>query len=129
MLPVYYRGYEKHGLLFGIRKDGCGIGAQCGNCHTTIWTDGWHDPVLNESYPENLPDSGPEYRAYHSEKIQRFLWSLPNCPKCHQQAYDLFVNGADRMRFEDGTSVPQNVNNMEVIEVDPSTINIWWYEP
>ena len=74
---------------------------------TIVWITGRSDPILNEKKPDNIPDSGPMYRAYYQNNLKRFLKSLPACPHCHQQAYDLFINNMTSTRFEDGSPYPK----------------------
>ncbi|MFW2761338.1 hypothetical protein ACN6Q3_18315, partial [Acinetobacter baumannii] len=104
VIPYYLKGYQQHGLQYGINEYERAepLGAQCTNCHTILWITGRNDPILNED-DSNIPDSGPIYREYYKNKLKRFLSSLPLCPNCHQQAYDLFINNTTLTRFEDGS--------------------------
>lgn len=74
------------------------LGAQCGNCHTIIWITGRSDPILFMEAPNNQ-------ESYHDHN-RRFLKSLPACPHCYRQAYDLFINNITLKRFEDGSPFP-----------------------
>lgn len=106
--PVYIQGLESHGKLYfsNIHHGSDALGGQCANCNNIVWVVGRDDPVLFESSPEGTPDSGPEYRLYFKDKMERFLAALPFCPVCCACNYDLFVNGAARIRFEDGYPFP-----------------------
>jgi hypothetical protein len=106
--PAYIKGLEHHGIIFFTWHHSNVVGAQCGVCHTIVWLDPRNDSVLNEDKPSNVPDSGPGYQAYYIDNIERFFKSLPSCPKCKQQAYDLFVNNVTYPRFEDGFILPED---------------------
>ncbi len=106
------------------------LGAQCTNCHTILWITGRNDPILNED-DSNIPDSGPIYREYYKNKLKRFLSSLPFCPNCHQQAYDLFVNNTTSSRFEDGSPAPKYPEEYYGVDEEMSAKvkdkAVWWY--
>ena len=126
--PAHVKGYETHGLSFFIWHNSIAVGAQCKFCNTIVWVDQRKNSILNEDKPNFIPDHGPAYRAYYQDNIQRFLSSLPVCPKCHNKDYDQFVNNVTYPRFEDGTLWPEETSGIELVKVDPSTVNVWWYD-
>lgn len=128
VVPYYLRGHEHHGLQFEALRESRGEphGAQCGFCFTILWITGRSDPILNEKIPENVPDYGPGYTKYHREKLNRFLRSLPTCPECNKQAYDLFINNVTLMRFEDGTPHPED-SSAVLILAELKDKPVWWY--
>lgn len=132
VIPYYYKNYQKHGLQYESQRDSRAepLGAQCGNCHTIVWITGRSDPILNED-DSKISDSGPVYREYIRNKLKRFLKSLPVCPHCHQQAYDLFVNNVTLTRFEDGSPYPKIPEKYYGIDEEMSAKvkdkAIWWY--
>jgi hypothetical protein len=126
--PAYIKNLKQHGIIYFTWHHSNAVGAQCGVCHTIVWVDPRNNSVLNEDKPSNVPDSGPGYQAYYQDNIKRFLKSLPPCPKCKQQAYDLFVNNVTYPRFEDGSVLPEDGSKIELLKVDPATVKVWWYE-
>jgi hypothetical protein len=146
ILAYRTEGYEEHGLVFLGERDRDVCGAQCVNCSSIIWTNSRRNSILNEEVPDDIPDSGLKYRNYFMEKIQRFLVSLPECPKCREKNYDILITGMFLQphnlifpRFEDGTPYPfdkscyhdnfLNDDTMpEDILVDSGNIMVWWYE-
>ena len=126
--PYQIKGYENLGLLYTISYDAIACGAQCGYCYQILWFNNREMSVLKEKKPDSIPNSGPEYTAYYHNKLKRFMNSLPPCPVCGQRAYDLFVNNRTLVRFEDGTPWPEHEKDEVIIDVDPKTIKIWWYE-
>lgn len=132
VIPHYLKGYQQHGLQYGINEYERAepLGAQCTNCHTILWITGRNDPILNED-DSNIPDSGPIYREYYKNKLKRFLSSLPSCPNCHQQAYDLFVNNTTLTRFEDGSPAPKYPEEYYGVDEEMSAPMkdkaVWWY--
>ena len=85
----------------------------------------------NETKPKNIPDSGPIYREYIQDNLKRFLRSLPACPNCHQQTYDLFVHTTTLTRFEDGSSYPKYPEEYYGVDEERSAKvkdkAVWWY--
>ncbi|QNX89152.1 hypothetical protein H2788_08705 [Acinetobacter seifertii] len=132
VIPYYLNKYQQHGLQYQPQRDSQAepTGGQCGNCYTIVWITGRNDPILNED-DSNIPDSGPIYREYYKNKIKRFLSSLPPCPNCHQQAYDLFVNNTTLTRFEDGSPAPKYPDEYYGVDEEMSAkvkdIPVWWY--
>lgn len=132
VFPYYLEDCQQHGALYGINQYERAepLGAQCGNCHTIVWITGRSNPILNED-DSKIPDSGPVYREYIRNKLKRFLKSLPVCPHCHQQAYDLFVNDVTLTRFEDGSPYPKVPEKFYGIDEEMSAKvkdkAIWWY--
>ncbi len=101
---IYLRGMERHGVTYAVderRSDM--VGAQCACCNTVIWANGRADGILNEPLPAGVPEFGADYRAYYQEKVQRFLASMPRCPKCQNHCFDRFVTNVQPPRLEDGT--------------------------
>ena len=132
VFPYYIKNMEKKGLIYTTNQYSEAKGAQCGHCHTIVWVLGRKDPILNEKKPDHIPDNDPiPYRVYVEEKLERFLRSLPPCPECHTQSYDLFVNNVTTTRFKDGTSaldfVPSYSCNHELSESAKDTL-IWVYD-
>lgn len=106
------------------------LGAQCGNCNTIVWVTGYSDPILNEKKPNNIPDSGPIYREYYQNNLKRFLHSLPRCPHCHQQAYDLFINNVVMPRYQNGDNPlldNEDYGVNEEMSAKVKDIPVWWY--
>lgn len=126
--PAYVKNLKNQGLMFFTWHHSNAVGAQCGTCNSILWVDPRHDPILNEVKPQNVPDSGPGYQAYYLDNIERFLKSLPACPKCGQQSYDQFVNNVTYPRFEDGSIFPEDDDSIELLKVDPAKVKVWWYE-
>lgn len=126
--PHLIKGYEKHGKVYFLWHDSGAVGAQCSSCHTIVWTDGRLNKILTQTKPSDIPPSGNKYRQYHLAKISNFLNSLPNCPKCHANRYDLFINNVNYPRFADGTPFPADNSNVEPIKLDPTETNVWWVE-
>lgn len=126
--PYQIKGYEAHGLLYSnyYGSDACGV--QCGNCHIIVWFNPREISIFQQKKPDYVPDSGPGYKAYRHDRHRRFMKSLPLCPVCGKQAYDLFVNNRTLVRFEDGTPWPEHEKNEQIVNIDPQTIKIWWYE-
>ena len=132
---IAYRieGYEEHGLVFLADRYGDACGAQCNNCNNILWTSNRKNSILNEKTPASVPDSGLSYSNYFYDKLERFLKSLPECPKCHSKHYDTFFTNTVYPRnmvyprFEDGTSYPDDNSYPKGIPVDTSDILIWWY--
>lgn len=127
----YQKGFEQNGIAFTSPNEDEifeTLGAQCANCHTIVWITGRSDPILNEDATD-IPNSGPIYREYYRNKLKRFLQSLPSCPHCHQQAYDLFINNIIIPRYQNGDSysleTDQGVN--EEMSAKVKDIAIWWY--
>ena len=133
VIPCYYNNYQKHGLQYESERDSRAepLGAQCENCHTIVWITGRSDPILNEELPEYAAHGGLIYRKYIQDNLKRFLGSLPACPHCQQQAYDLFVNSSTLTRFEDGSPYPKYPEEYYGIDEEMSAkvknIAVWWY--
>ncbi len=134
VIPRFLKNFESHGISYDHNEYHKSevFGAQCGACHTIVWLTGRNnDPILNEKKPENIPDSGLIYKEYYQDKLQRFLTSLPPCPSCHRQAYDLFVTNITLVRFEDGTPYPVTPEDWKGINEEMSEQVkdrlVWWY--
>ncbi|MEB3792589.1 hypothetical protein [Acinetobacter sp. IK40] len=122
VIPYYLKGYQQHGLQYRINQYERAepLGAQCGTCHTIVWITGRSDPILFKEKPNN-------YESYH-ERRMRFLKSLPTCPYCHQQAYDLFINNVTLKRFEDGSPFPNEFYGVdEEMSAQVKDKAVWWY--
>ena len=88
---------EQKGILFTPPSEyerSEALGAQCRNCHTILWITRRSDPILFKEIPNNR-------ESYHDHN-KHFLQSLPACPHCHQQAYDLFINNVVIPRYQNG---------------------------
>ncbi|MDV8150999.1 hypothetical protein [Acinetobacter pittii] len=131
VVPYYLKGYQQHGLQYGINEYERAepLGAQCTNCHIILWITGRNDPILNETKPKNIPDSGPIYREYIQDNLKRFLNSLPSCPHCYQQAYDLFINSTIMPRYQNGDyySLESDLGPNEEMSAKVKDISVWWY--
>lgn len=130
VIPYYLKGYQQHGLQYRINEYERAepLGAQCANCHTIVWITGRSDPILNEKLPEYAVNGGPVYREYYQNKLKRFLRSLPACPHCHQQAYDLFITNITLKRFEDGSPFPNEFHGIdEEMSSQVKDKAVWWY--
>lgn len=125
--PALIKDYETHGLVFFTWADSPVVGAQCGNCHTILWTNPLANQVLSEPKPDTVPDHGPGYRSYYEDNLKKFLKSLPPCPKCRNDNYDRFVNNVLWCRFSDGTEIPKNVNPERIIPQDQNSCLVWIY--
>ncbi|UTO20376.1 hypothetical protein NGC85_04620 [Acinetobacter sp. Z1] len=122
VIPYYLKGYQQHGLQYRINEYERAepLGSQCGNCHTIVWITGRSDPILFKEAPNNQ-------ESYHDHN-RRFLKSLPACPHCHQQAYDLFINNITLKRFEDGSAFPNEFYGVdEEMSAKVRDIPVWWY--
>ncbi|OTG79137.1 hypothetical protein B9T33_13150 [Acinetobacter sp. ANC 5054] len=129
VIPYYLKRYQQHGLQYRINEYERAepLGAQCANCHTIVWITGRNDPILNEDH-SNIPNSGPIYREYYQNKLKRFLRSLPICPQCLHQAFDLFVNNVTFSRFEDGSPFPKEFYGIdEEMSFQVKDKAVWWY--
>lgn len=127
----YQKGYEQKGILFTAPNNyhpSEALGAQCANCNTIVWLNGRSDPILNEN-DKNIPDSGPVYREYYQNKLKRFLKSLPACPHCHQQIYDLFISNLVIPRYQNGDdpSLDKDLGVNEQMSDKVKDIRVWWY--
>lgn len=130
--PLYINSYESHGILYNTtgHHHAEPLGAQCSNCHTIVWITGRSDPILFETLPAEYKNGGEGYRIYIKDNLKRFLASLPACPCCHKQAYDLFINNVALIRFEDGSPRPalgcwKGVNETMTEAVKDKLV--WWY--
>ncbi|MDO3665015.1 hypothetical protein [Acinetobacter higginsii] len=122
VIPYYLKGYQQHGLQYRINQYERAepLGAQCGNCHTIVWITGRSDPILFKEAPNNQ-------ESYYDHN-RRFLKSLPACPHCHQQAYDLFINNVTLKRFEDGSPFPNEFYGVdEEMSAKVKDKAVWWY--
>lgn len=128
----YQKGFEQNGIFF-IRPNHYhpseAIGAQCANCNTIVWITGRNDPILNEELPEYAVNGGPLYRNYIENNTKRFLKSLPSCPHCYQQAYDLFINSTIMPRYQNGDyySLESDLGPNEEMSAKVKDIPVWWY--
>ncbi|MEA1230519.1 hypothetical protein ODQ17_14185 [Acinetobacter sp. IRS14] len=128
----YQKGFEQNGILF-IRPNHYhpseAMGAQCANCNTIVWITGRNDPILNEDLPEYAVNGGSLYRNYIENNTKRFLNSLPSCPACHQQAYDLFINNLVIPRYQNGDDplVDKDHGINEEMTVKVKDKAVWWY--
>ena len=125
VIPAYIKGQEEHGLCYFLWEHVYAVGAQCATCHTIIWQNPLTNPVLSETKPTHIADSGPQYTAYYKDTIQRFLKSQPHCPKCGESHFDVFVNNVNFPRFADGTVLDEE---QEVILDEQPKAQIWWLE-
>ncbi|MEB3792582.1 hypothetical protein [Acinetobacter sp. IK40] len=125
VIPYYLEDCQQHGALYGINQYERAepLGAQCGNCHTIVWITGRSDPILFKEAPNNQ-------ESYY-ERRMRFLKSLPACPHCHEQAYDLFINNMTSTRFEDGSPYPKYPEEDYAVDEEMTAQAkdkaVWWY--
>lgn len=126
--PAYVKGLEKHGICYFTWPENNAVGGQCESCHTIVWVDPRLDPILNETKPSSVPDSGPDYRNYFIQKIARFLSSLPKCPNCSSPIHDKFINNTSYPRFPDGSVFDNKDGAIELRNVDSEEIKVWWLE-
>ena len=125
--PALIKGCEIHGLVYFTWAEAPVVGAQCGHCHTILWTDPHADRVLGEPKPDNVPDHGAGYRLYYEDNLRRFLGSLPPCPNCGKQTYDRFVNNVQWCRFSDGTEIPTDITPERIIPQQTDSCLVWMY--
>lgn len=125
VMPAFINGQEKHGLCYFLWEDVYAVGAQCANCHNIVWQNPLNNPILNETKPADIADSGPKYTEYYQQNIQRFLQSQPNCPVCGERHFDLFINNVNFPRFADGTKFDEE---QEVTLNEQPKALIWWLE-
>lgn len=123
--PALVRDCETHGLVFFRWAQAPVIGAQCGHCHTILWTDPRADRVLGEPRPDKVPDHDAGYRSYYEDNLKRFLGSLPPCPNCGTQAFNRFVNNVQWCRFADGTELPEETSHGQLIAQDANLVLVW----
>ncbi len=129
VVPFYIKQMESKGLVYATKHfRGEATGAQCGHCHTIVWVLGRKDPILNEKKPDHIPDYGPMYEAYYPQKLERFLRSLPPCPECHTQSYDLFISNLTLVRFKDGQLEPGDGKINEELSESAKDTLIWVYD-
>ncbi|GAA5584886.1 hypothetical protein Acal01_00017 [Acinetobacter calcoaceticus] len=125
VIPYYLNMYQQHGLQYDSQRDSSAepLGAQCANCHTIVWITGRSDPILFKEAPNN--------QESYDDQHKRFLRSLPACPNCHQQSYDLFVHNTTLTRFEDGNSYPKYPEEYYGVDEEMSAKvkdkAVWWY--
>ncbi|ENX57385.1 MULTISPECIES: hypothetical protein [Acinetobacter] len=121
----YQKGYEMKGILFTPPSEyerSEALSAQCSNCHTIVWITGRSDPILFKEKPNNQ-------ESYHDHN-RRFLKSLPACPHCHQQAYDLFINNLVVPRYQNGDDPLLDKEENGVNEEMSAKVKdkaVWWY--
>ena len=129
--PYYIKGLEKHGLIFFLGHNSDAVGAQCKYCHSIVWVNARLDPILSETRPDNVSASGEDYRSYYKDNLNRFLNSIPACPECGKQEYDLFISNSDYPRFSDGTEFSgfdfENEDD-ETIPANATDVKIWWLD-
>ena len=110
------------GLSYFVGATSEAAGGQCGHCQAVIWVHGRLNRILTEPYPRELPDTGPEYRAYRKDKIRRFLDSLPQCPVCGYHNYNRFITRGELACF------PEDCKNLSIEKINPSAAQIWLWE-
>ena len=129
VIPYYIKNMESKGLVYTVNLyRGEVMGAQCGHCHTIVWVLGRKDPILYEKHPEHIPDYGSIYEEYHINKLERFLRSLPPCPECRTQSYDLFIRNLTLVRFKDGQLEPGDGKINEELSESAKDTLIWVYD-
>jgi len=121
----YQKEYEHKGILFtppNQYHSSEAVAAQCANCHTILWITGRSDPILFKEV--NNQES-------YDDQHERFLRSLPLCPNCHQQIYDLFIHNTTLTRFEDGSPYPKYPEEYYGVDEEMSAPvkdkAVWWY--
>ncbi|WP_320158873.1 hypothetical protein [Acinetobacter lactucae] len=79
--------------------------------------------------PEYAVNGGSLYRNYIENNTKRFLNSLPSCPHCYQQAYDLFINSIIMPRYQNGDyySLESDLGPNEEMSAKVKDIPVWWY--
>ncbi|ENX35542.1 hypothetical protein F889_01211 [Acinetobacter colistiniresistens] len=120
----YQKGFEQNGIIFTPPSEyerSEALGAQCGSCNTIVWITGRSDPILNREMPSHLES--------YQDRRDRFLKSLPVCPHCHQQAYDLFINNVVIPRYQNGDyySLDSDQGVNEEMSAKVKDIPVWWY--
>lgn len=127
--PAKIKGMEQHGLCFFIWSDDANVvGAQCSCCNTIVWLNPRENAVLSEVRPNSVRSSGEQYRRYYQDNLNRFLLSIPPCPSCGETKYDRFINNVLFPRFPDGTGFDDSKKDIELINVAPNTVQVWWLE-
>lgn len=66
-------------------------------------------------------------REYYQNKLKRFLKSLPACPHCHQQIYDLFISNLVIPRYQNGDdpSLDNDLGVNEQMSDKVKDIGVW----
>lgn len=126
--PAYLKGGEERGLFFCGELHSEYIGGQCAHCNTIIWVANRSDPILSAPPPADMQDAGPEWTQYFYARHNRFLKSLPSCPECGRRHYDRFIWGGTWARFADGSEFDVNTMVERLVELDPSTVDVWVLE-
>ncbi len=125
--PYYIKNKESRGFWFSPPNhhgSSEAVGAQCAVCNTIIWITGrWH-PILNRKMQHS---SGEKYREEYRIKIKDFLNSLPECPDCHHQKYDLFINNIGIPRLQDGSLLDENDELINAEIQDKREVLVWWF--
>lgn len=125
--PLTIEGATDLGITYRTWHGSKGVGAQCANCNTILWTDARRNHILNEKVPIGIPSSGAEYRSYYLDNLSRFLKSLPPCPHCNSQNYDLFINNAVIPRLSSGWNYSK-LNGQTLTPHPDHNMKVWWYE-
>jgi hypothetical protein len=126
--PAYVEGLEEHGLCYFLWPESSSVGVQCKYCNTILWVDSRENKILSEPKPHDVPEYGDGYRNYHKEKLERFLQSLPSCPDCGKRVYDKFINNVSFPRFSDGLELDDRNGDIELKNVDPGSVEVWWVD-
>lgn len=124
--PAKVKGMEEHGLCYFTWHDSEVVGGQCSCCNTIVWATARTNAILAEVKPNSVPDSGSEYRKYYKGKLDRFLLSLPECPSCSEAKYDRFINNVSFPRFPDGADFDDSEEGIELINIPPNSLKVWW---
>lgn len=124
----YINNEQSRGLLYRAKLHSEYVGGQCAQCNTIIWVADRADPILSETRPSGVPDSGPEWTKCFYSRQERFLKSLPPCPECGNQHFDRFVWDRAWARFTDGSEFNADTMVERLVELDPSTVEVWVLE-
>ena len=126
--PAYLKDAPERGMFFCGEIHSEYVGGQCAQCNTIIWAAARANTILNETRPSGVPDFGPDWTKYFYSRQERFLKSLPPCPECGNQHFDRFVWDRAWARFTDGSEFDANTMVERLVELDPSTVEVWVLE-
>lgn len=109
---------------------------ECGNCSAIVAFDTRRIPEISDYIFLNIPANlrpGEEIKKWMQDQLQRFYESLPNCPRCNCQCFQLF-----RMREsfpkepynckKCGTDLTKYIKFKLISKEELSIMDAWWYE-